>query len=272
MPYLIVTTSLLVSLFILRGMMGNVSGISKLDLGFAQTTGKRQLNADEYDWACHGDETLLALADGIGPGKKGKTAARTAIHIVTRVFEMTGTGQNPAYFFKQAFKGANSTILRYIPDSTAGSSLLCAVIKDGLLYYALAGNCRLSVYRHGELHSVSEGQTMDVLALAAFREKKISRAEALEAVKTSRLYNFVGKDGFRDLEIFDEPVRLRRGDLIVMTSDGVHDFCSADRIEGVLAGRGKCGDLARQVIDMVEREEIPDQDNASVILAKVNAL
>lgn len=272
MPYLIVTASLLVALLILRTALGNISGVAKLDIGFAKTAGKHQLNADEYDWACYRNETLLALADGIGPGKKGRTAARAAVHITSRIFEMTGAGQNPTYFFKQAFKGANSTIVRYIPDSTAGASLLCAVVREGFLYYALAGNCRISVYRNGELYSLSEGHTSGVLALKAFHNNRISRAEARQAVNTSRLYNFVGKDGFKDLEIFDEPVRLSRGDIIVMASDGVYDFCNEGQIEGILEGHGKCSDMAKQIIDLIERLNSPEQENASIILAKVNTI
>jgi len=272
MSYIIVSCGLLTALFIVRMALGNVSGIVKLELGFSRTPGNRQLNADEMDYAQFGDETFLALADGIGPGEKGRTAARVAVHIISRVFELTGAGQNPAYFFMTGFRGANSTILRYIPDSTAGASLLCAIIRDGFLYYALAGNCRISVCRKGELYDLSEGHTFDVLARRAFQRREITRLDALEAVKESRIYNFVGKDGFRNLEMFDTPVKLQKNDIIILMTDGVYDFCPEGLLTEVLRSRKSCAAMARRITQELDRVNHPEQDNASVIVARVNAL
>ena len=260
---------LLLALLIVRAAMGDAVASGRIEFGFSQTAGNRQLNADEIEWAQYGDETMFAVADGIGPGDKAKTAARAAVHVATRVFGQTGAGDNPAFFFRNCFKGANSTILRYIPDSTAGASLLCAVIKGRSLYYALAGNCRISVFRSGELYELSEGHTFDVLARQAFVRKKLARLDALEAVKDSRLYNFVGKDGFRDLEMFDTPVALKRGDLILLMTDGVHEFCPPGALADILGGRGPCKALAKKIIGALDANNHPEQDNASVIVARV---
>jgi serine/threonine protein phosphatase PrpC len=273
MAYIIVTTSLFIALIIIRIAIGNTSGIAKIDFGFAQTPGNRQVNADEIDWAYHDNQLLLAVADGIGPGDKAHLAAKTAVHIITRVFEQTGVGGNPAYFFMNCFKGANSTVLRYIPDSTAGASLLGVVVKDNHLYYALAGNCKVSVLRKRKLYDLSEGHTFDVLVRRAFLRKKINRVEALEAVKESRLYNFVGKDGFRDLEMFDTPVSLKKGDIILLMTDGVYDFCDIGEVEKILSNKWSSSEvLAQRIICALDRDNHPDQDNASVIVAKINAL
>ena len=220
-----------------------------------------------------GDQLLLAVADGIGPDDKAVLAAKTAVQILTRVFEQTGAGGNPAYFFMNGFRGANSTILRYIPDSAAGASLLGAAIKGGRLYYALAGSCKISVLRGGKLYDLSEGHTFDVLARRAFQKKEINREEALEAVKQKRLYNFVGKDGFRDLEMFDTPVTLRKGDVILITTDGVHDFIETCELERMLSKkRMPCGALAGRIIGRLESRDCPDQEDATVIVARVNAI
>lgn len=272
MPTIIVSCGLLAALLIVRAALGNCSGIIKLELGFSGTPGNRQINADEMDWAYFDEETLLAVADGIGPGDKARTAARVAVHIVSRVFELTGAGQNPAYFFMNSFRGANSTILRYVPDSTAGASLLCAVIKDNLLYYALAGNCKISVLRDGELYDLSEGHTFDVLARRAFQRQKISRIDALEAVKESRLYNFVGKDGFRNLEMFDTPVTLKQGDIVLLMTDGVYEFCPTGTLTDILTSRSSCHSMAQRITAELDRQNHPEQDNGSVIVARVNAV
>lgn len=272
MPYIIVSCGLLAALLIVRAALGNCSEVVKLELGFSKTPGNRQINADDMDWAYFGEETLLSVADGTGAAEKGKLAAKVAVRIVSRVFELTGAGQNPAYFFMNSFRGVNSTILRYIPDATAGTSLLCAIIKDNLLYYALAGNCKISVLRESELYDLSEGHTFDVLVRQAFQRQRITRIEALEAVKESRLYNFVGKDGFRNMEMFDTPVTLKRGDIILLMTDGVYEFCPTGALTDILTSSNSCQSMAQRITAELDRANHPDQDNASVIVAKVKAV
>ena len=189
MAYFIVSCCLLMALVIVRAALGNTSRVTKIEFGFSQTPGSRQVNADAMDWAYYDEELFFVVADGIGSGEKGQTAAKAAVQLVARVFEQTGVGGSPAYFFMNCFRGANTTILRYIPDSTAGASLLGAAIKDNLLYYALAGNCKISIFRDGELYDLSEGHTFDVLVRQAFMRREITRIDALEAVREKRLYN-----------------------------------------------------------------------------------
>jgi len=270
MTYFIISGSLAIALLIIRAAIGNTSGVSKVEFGFSKTPGNRQVNADEIDWAYYDEEIIFTVADGIGSGGKAQNAAMTAVRIISRVFERSGTGGNPAYFFVNCFKGVNSTILRYIPDGTAGASLLTAVIKDGLLYYALAGNCKLSVFRDGEFYEISEGHTFDVLVRRAFRRQEITRTEALEAIKESRLYNFVGKDGFRNLEVFDIPVSLKKGDIILLMTDGIYEFCSSDTLSEILSTGYSCQALAKRITDTLDKENHPQQDNASVIVARMN--
>ncbi|MCL2837434.1 MAG: protein phosphatase 2C domain-containing protein [Defluviitaleaceae bacterium] len=272
MTYFIVSCCLLLAFLIVRAALGNISGVLRLEFGLSQTPGNRQVNADEIDWAYYGDETFFAVADGIGSGDKAKTAARVAVHIISRVFEQTGVGGNPAYFFMNCFRGANSTILRYIPDSTAGASLLGAAIKDNRLYYALAGNCKISVFREGELYDLSEGHTFDILARNAFIRKEITRIDALEAAKGNRIYNFVGKDGFRDLEMFDTPVTLKKGDIILLMTDGVYEFCEAEALAKILSSRDSCNTMAKRITDTLDKSNHLEQDNASIIVARINAL
>jgi len=271
--YFIAFSGLLIALIIVRAALGDTSGILKLEFGYSTTAGNRQINADKIDWAYFEDETLFAVADGIGPGDKAHTAASVAVHIVSRVFEQTGAASgNPAYFFMNCFKGVNSTILRYIPDGTAGASLLCAVIKDNLLYYALAGNCQISVFRNGEMCDLSEGHTFDVLARKAFVRKEIPRIDALEAANERRLYNFVGKDGFKDLEMFDTPITLKRGDVILLMTDGVYEFCQSRTMTDILSSKEHCRVIAKRIIDTLEKRNHPEQDNASIIVVRVNEL
>lgn len=267
MPYLVIAGCLLAALLIVRIALGNIG--SRTGVGMAQTTGMREIQADTGSFSWYGDEMLLLVADGIGSGEKGRAAAQVAINTVTRQFEAAGAGQNPVYFFRSAFQAANASVLRHIPDATAGACLLAAVIKGGLLHYALAGNCVLSVFRNGHIYPISEGQTINTLAKKAFRQKKITREEALEVMRERRAYNFIGRDGFRELEQDGTPVRLRHGDLILLFSDGVEEALAPKELMDLLRGGGSCEDKAVRLMRAIDHKRLKEQDNATAVIAKV---
>ena len=75
--------------------------------------------------------------------------------------------------------------------------------------------------RGGRLWQISEGQTIGSLARQAYRQGKLPREYALRVANDNRTCNFVGKDGFSQLEICEVPVSLKRGDRILLASDGV---------------------------------------------------
>jgi serine/threonine protein phosphatase PrpC len=250
--------------------MGKLEPNSKLTVAYSQTIGRRQVQADVFEWAVHDGRTLLVIADGIGSGTKGRTAALAATDSIVRSFEMVGLLSNPAYFFRQAFHNANETVLRHVPDGTAGANVLCALIQDGMLYYALAGNCRAAVFRGDSLISLSEGQTLDVLARNAFRRHTLGREDARSVYKERRVYNYVGKDDFRELEMFDIPVKLKVGDYIVLMTDGVYDFCPHMDLELPFRRRSDCEQKTKDIIAYLQQKRDAQQDNATVVTARFN--
>ena len=231
MPQIIILGSVLLALLIIRFAAGKLESPQNLKVAFAQTIGSMQIQADVFEWSMKKFGTLLVIADGIGAETKGRTAALAATDSIVRTFELADNFVNPAYFFRQAFRNANEAVLRYIPDGTAGAGVLCVLIRQGMLYYALAGNCQVSVFRKKSLIPLSEGQTLDVLAKNAFKRNEIDREEAKSAYKKRRVYNYIGRDGFKDLEMFDIPVRLKKNDCVVLMTSGAHEFCPQWEIE-----------------------------------------
>ena len=272
MPYCIMLACLLAALFIVRASIGRLEPQPGLEVAHAQAIGRREINADVFDWSVGKGSTMLVLADGIGAGTRGRTAALAATGSVARSFELRYLLENPAYFFRQAFHNANETVLRYIPDGNAGTNLLCALVTGNKLYYALAGNCKASVFRKGVLIPLSDGQTLDVLARKAFKRHEIRRADARMVYHDRRVYNYIGKDDFHELELFDVPVQLKLGDCLVLMTDGVYDFCPQQDLVNILRTGTDCNSKVQAVINRLRELNDPHQDNATIVLARVNRL
>lgn len=237
------------------------------DPGSCMTIGSRDVQEDAAAWVESRAGIMAVLADGAGRTYGGRIAAKLAVDTCVEIFKDYNAFDNPQYYFRKAFHCANREILKAVGDESRGSaSAGCVLLRDGYLYYALAGNVRICVFRDGTLVPVSTGHTVSVLAEKRFHEGKISRQEALRLLENHRLYNYLGKDDFKDIEFFDAPVRLREEDIVVLMSDGVYDLLRVREVERVLAGEGSCRQKALEIIEMVNEDASDDKDNASIVL------
>lgn len=241
------------------------------DVGSSMTIGGREVQEDQVGTLYTPSGLLTVLADGMGKEYGGRIASRAAVETFLDLFKDYNAFDNPQYYFRKAFTAANRAILRILNNERRGSaSVGAAMVRDGWLYYAVVGNVKICVYRNGDLVPMSAGHTLDVLAEEKFRIGHLSREDALVLLETHRLYNYVGQDGFKDVEYIDRPVALRKGDIIVLMSDGVYDLLPWRDIEDILAHGQDCQRMALEITERVNTTVAEYKDNASVILVRWN--
>lgn len=237
------------------------------DIGKSMTIGGREVQEDQIGSMETAAGIMAVLADGAGKAYGGRIASRIAVDACMDIFRDYNAFHNPQYFFRKAFHRANKEILKTLGDDNRGSaSLGCVMIRAGILYYALVGNVKICVYREGNLIPVSSGHTIAVLAEQKFHEGIISRQDALRLLENKRLYNYLGQDGFKDIELFDAPVRMKQGDIVVLMSDGIYELLGAREIEAVLGQKGDCQQKAYDIIELVNQNPKEEKDNASIVL------
>lgn len=242
--------------------------MKRFRVGKAMTIGTRQVQEDDYG-ICQSREGFLAvLADGMGKNYGGRVSSRIAVDTMKDMFSRYQSSENPAYFFRKSFHVANREILKQLDDGRGGASLGAILIKDNCLYYAVAGNVKIAVCRKGSLIPVSAGHTIDMLVEDKFMEGTITREEALKLLENKRLYNYLGQDGFQEIEFFDTPVRLKEKDIVVLMSDGLYEGLEWKTIEELLAGKKKCQQRAFDIIEMINAGSAQEKDNASIILVE----
>lgn len=252
----------------LPGGKGKGRVMRRFRVGRAMTIGTRQVQEDNYG-ICQGPDAFMAvLADGMGRDYGGKVSSRIAVETVKDMFSCYQSSENPAYFFRRAFHAANAAILDELDDGRGGASVGAVLIRDGFLYYAVAGSVKVAVCRKGELVPLSTGHTVGMLAEGRFMEGSITRQQALDLLGDRRLYNYVGQDGFEEIEFFDTPVRLKERDTVVLMSDGLYEGVDWKTIEELLAGRGKCQQKAYDIIEAVNTGIQKEKDNASIVLVE----
>lgn len=240
---------------------------SYIDVGKSMTIGGREIQEDQVGTLETDAGIMAVLADGAGQAFGGRIASRIAVDTCMDIFKDYNAFNNPQYYFRKAYHCANKEILKVLGDERRGSaSAGCVLIRQGFLYYALVGNVKICVYREGTLVPVSTGHTIAVLAEQRFQEGTISREEALTLLENQRLYNYLGQDGFQDIEYFDAPVRLKQGDIVVLMSDGIYELLGFKEVEAVLEEAADCQRKAFDIIELVNQNPAERKDNASIIL------
>ena len=237
--------------------------------GTAQTRGSREIQADRTEVLKTRAGVLAILADGIGRENTGRVCAQIALDAAADAYEPYEVLTNPEYLFRTVCREANARIQKTIGERRGGACLGLAFLGNGHLYYGVVGDVRIALYRGGELIPLSQGHTLDVLARQAYEAGRISRKEAVWSMEEKRRWNYLGMDGFKEIEIPERPVRLKRDDLVVMVSRGVWQALSGADLEDLLAGGESPREKARQIVWAAGRKPGEDKENGSAVILRV---
>ncbi len=239
------------------------------ETGVSKTIGTREIQEDEYGVTETEEGLLAVLADGQGKGYGGKIAARTAVQVFLDMFEDRNAFYNPQYSFRKAFQGANREILAQLEENQGSASVAAVMIKDHRLYYAAVGNVKIAVYRNQELVPVTSGHTISILAQQMYSAGKLTKQEAVSLLDQHRLYNFVGQDGFRNVELFDTPITLYGGEYVLLMTDGLYETARWKDMEDCLEAAGSSQEKAFRLVELVNQSQEEDKDNGAVIVVRV---
>ena len=236
--------------------------------GTAQTRGSREIQADMTEIRKTRAGVLAILADGIGRENTGRVCAQKALDAAADAYEPYEVLTNPEYLFRTVCREANARIQKTIGERRGGACLGLAFLGNGHLYYGVVGDIRIALYRGGELIPLSQGHTLDVRARQAYEAGRISKKEAVWSMEEKRRWNYLGMDGFREIEIPERPIRLKRDDLVVMVSRGIWQALSGADLEDLLAGGESPQEKARQIVWAAGRKPGDDKENGSAVILR----
>ena len=236
------------------------------EIGAASTFGDREVQQDYFGVKNLQGVLLMTLADGIGAN--GEIAAKIAVDTFREIFDDPSSIHKPQYFFRRAANAAQKKITNALDERQGETSIAAVILNDGQLFYTLAGNCRVTVFRDGDLIPVSEGQTIDVLARHQYHEGRISKQETLALMERHQRYNVIGQDSFQEIELFAKPLTLKPNDLVVVMSAGVFETLRWVELEEVLTKKFPVQRLADEIISLINNSPKSDKDNASILICR----
>lgn len=267
-PYFVVVAVIvaIILLFRLRAAIIRQEKNPVMQIGNGQTIGRREEQDDYFATATTSHGTIAVLADGISGLANGRLASTLAVNTFIREFSKLDHPRHLSLYFSRAASLANAEILQALKGSRGGTTLVAAVIHDGMLHWGAVGDSILTVFRRGEFIPINQKDIYESVLEERFLAGEISKDEAISHPKKKQLINYLGYEGFQNIEIAREPFPLEKGDKVLLLSDGVYDTLTELELERILFQKISANDAAEQIIEAVESKQKANQDNATVVI------
>ena len=210
------------------------------------------------------DGYLLAVADGLGGHNAGEVASKIAVDTLREVFESEyrmGMGDEEV---KSLLKKAYSLAHERIKENAVGerkgmgTTLVAALVRDDKVIIANTGDSRAHLIRGGKIIA----RTKDHSLVQELLDKgEITEEEA----KRHPMRNIITRALGINLSVDLYEWELKPGDVLLLSSDGLHDYVEEERIVEVASSGGTAEEIARRLID----EALPvTNDNVTVVVWK----
>ena len=207
--------------------MGDIKSFGDTDIGL-----RRVLNEDSF--FLDDELGLYIVADGMGGQNAGEIASRTAVDVVTTFMRRSLDSEELTWPFgvvpslsyngnrlRTAIMMANKRVWREAETRQEyvgmGTTIVAALTEDAALTFCSAGDSRAYRIREDQLDQIT---TDDSWVQAAFSAGALNRERFEDHPMRNVVTKALGAKETIEIEILEEP--LRRGDLYLLCSDGLH--------------------------------------------------
>ncbi len=219
-----------------------------------------------------GDKGLvLVVSDGMGGALAGDVASRMAVDSVREMLvgndsEEGCDEETPLVdCLKNATVYANLAIHhRSLEDSRCagmGATFTGAAIRGDLLDFVQVGDSRGYIIRRDQIRLATKDQS---LVQQLVDVGQISEAEAETHMFRNVILQALGAQG--DVTPVTGRIRLRRGDTLLLCSDGLSGKLRSEDIQNIVAGNRNLSKACEELI--AEANNRGGEDNITVILAR----
>jgi len=246
--------------------------------GITDVGRKREANEDCF--AIVPEDSLFVVADGMGGHTAGEVASRLAVTAIADFIASTRRDAEITWPYdydasmsvegnrlKTAIRLANQRILDTISIKKdlegMGTTLVGAIVADGKVCVGHVGDSRAYLIRDGVLRQLtSDHSWVNEQVKLGFLTKNDASRHPFRNVVTRAL-------GSREDIVVDMVEQaLRRGDRLLLCSDGLNTMLADEEIAGAMTGSGANVETAARALVAAANEK-GGEDNVTVILLQV---
>lgn len=213
---------------------------------------------------------LFAVADGVGGSDLGEVASATAISVLTEEFGKAQAGTMLPGLLPRLIQHANAAVHdctlapQYRGKSMATTLVACALRHDQAIV-SHVGDSRCYLVRNGQARQVTQDHTW------VNQQRKLGLITAAEVAESESRHVLIRSLG---PEMFVAPdtstLTLQAGDVLVLSSDGVHDEMNEKTLAGIVSQKKDIQEIASELV--TRAVEIDGGDNTTAQVIRVTSV
>ncbi len=208
------------------------------------------------------DGALFVVADGMGGHAAGEIASTVAVQTICTTYFETASG-DVLQGLAQAIKRANEAILTIARESAEhagmGTTLVAAVLCQGILYVANIGDSRAYLIRNGRMRQLTEDHSW---VADQVRAGLLTEDQARNHTHRNVITRSLGTQPNVIADVFVEPAR--EGDVVLLCSDGLHGYVDDAVIAEVVRSLSPT-EAAQKLIALANEAGGPDNITVSIV-------
>ncbi len=235
--------------------------------------GGRKYNQDCVAHAYTERALLLILADGMGGHSYGELAAQITIKTYLHAFseEAKPGVQEPEAFLSRVMRKAHENILQFAQDQKLlgypGTTCVAALIQDGKVCWAHAGDSRVYLLRNNRVAAVTHDHSI-------VQQRADLGLISEEQMKTHpdrhKITNCLGAEGASFFVESEPSKELQQGDVVMLCSDGLWGSLSPTDISKSLMVK-PLPEALEQLMDVALYREGAHADNTTAVVVRWGA-
>lgn len=215
--------------------------------------------------------SLFMVADGMGGAAAGEIASAMAVDVVLGEMrsgwlpERATDGETFARAIKRAAASANQQINAYAASHPEyrgmGTTATIAGLLGDTLFVAQVGDSRAYLVRNGKAQQITKDQSLMQKLIEA---GELTEEEAEHSERRNIILQALGPETSIKIDLTHQ--KLRRGDVLVLCSDGLSGQVTRAEIAHVVTEQPDLVEVCKHLIDKANENGGPD--NITVIAAR----
>lgn len=262
-------------------LFGRRSEPGALEIASGLYQGDRDYQQDSIETYVIEPEKLICsvLSDGMGGHKYGNLASRAIVSSCIKSLKAaraditTDISKIPS-ILRASATAANRRLSTIVHEQTSnetmGGTLVVFIIADGKLFWCSVGDSPMYLLRDSKLRQLNENHSLGQGLSDLAKLGRINAKTAAVMASKSTLTSVLNGKKLSQMDCPSEPFKLRKGDLVLLASDGIETL-TQDEIAELLNREkdGSAAEICSNVIAEVEGRAAPKQDNLSTSVVVV---
>jgi serine/threonine protein phosphatase PrpC len=213
---------------------------------------------------------LFVVADGVGGMDLGEVASSTAVSVIAEQFAKAQAGSMLISLLPRLIQSANAAVHdRRLQPEYRGKNMATTIVACALRYdqavVSHVGDSRCYLVRNGQARQITQDHTL------VNEQRKMGLISAGDISSSDARHVLIRSVG---PEMFVSPdttaVSLQPGDVLVLSTDGLHDEMSEAEIARIASQKKDASHIAQELV--ARAVEIDGGDNTTAQVIRVRSV